>query len=98
MLDITHTDISAGFKTEHSMVTIKLALHSNPWGPGFWKLNRSSLSEIKYVNQMRTEIEGITNENQKEKSVDSSFLWKMIKLKIRDKVRGMRKQKRLRCR
>lgn len=33
---------------------------------------------------MRTEIEGITNENQKEKSVDSSFLWKMIELKIRE--------------
>ena len=39
MCDVMHTDISAGFKIDHSMVTIQVALHANPRGPGFWKLN-----------------------------------------------------------
>ena len=39
--NVTNADILAGFKTDHSLITIKLALHSNPRGPGFWKLNTS---------------------------------------------------------
>ena len=33
--NVTNTDILAGFKTDHSLVIIKLVLHSNPRGPGF---------------------------------------------------------------
>jgi len=31
-----------------------LALHSNPRGPGFWKLNTSLLEEDEYVKQIKT--------------------------------------------
>ena len=48
--NLTHTDISAGFKTDHSMVTNQIGLHKNPGGPGFWKLNISFLSETEYIN------------------------------------------------
>jgi len=86
MCDVTHTDISAGFKTDHSMVTIQIALHTNPRGPGFWKLNTSFLSETEYIHQIRTTIEGVKDEYQNDKSVSASLLWEMIKLKVREQT------------
>ena len=38
----TFADIVPGYKTDHSMITVRLSLHSIPRGPGFWKLNTSS--------------------------------------------------------
>ena len=49
LCNVTHTDISAGFKTDHSIVTIQVALHINPRGPGFWKL-------LKYIVFIRDGI------------------------------------------
>lgn len=43
--NITQADIIPGFKTDHSMITLCLSLHSNPRGKGFWKLNTSFLSD-----------------------------------------------------
>ena len=37
----TYTDITPGFRTDHSLITLRLSLHSNPRGNGFWKLNTS---------------------------------------------------------
>ena len=48
--------ITMGFKTDHSMIVIDVALHSNERGPGYWKLNTSFLSKIDYVNQIRLVI------------------------------------------
>ena len=31
----------AGYKTDHSMITLQISLHSNTRGRGFWKLNTS---------------------------------------------------------
>ena len=45
----TLSDIYPGYKSDHSMITLKLSLHSNPRGPGLWKLNTSFLTEINYV-------------------------------------------------
>ena len=56
MCNITYTDISAGFKTDHSMVTIQVALHTNPRRPG--------LTESEYINQIRTTIQGVKDEHQ----------------------------------
>ena len=86
MCNVTHTDISAGFKTDHSMVTIQLVLHTNSRGPGFWKLNMSFLSETEYINQIRTTIEGVKDEYQNNKLVRASLLWEMIKLKVREQT------------
>ena len=35
MCNITHADIMMGFKTDHSLITIRAALHSNQQGPGY---------------------------------------------------------------
>lgn len=34
-------DLSPGYKTDHSMITLQISLHSNNRGRGFWKLNTS---------------------------------------------------------
>ena len=86
MCNVTHTDISAGFKTDHSMMTIQIAIHSNPRGPGFWKLNTSFLSETDYINQIRATIEDVKDKYQSDKSVNASLLWEMIKLKVREQT------------
>ena len=93
MCNVTHTDILAGFKTDHSMVTIQVALHTNPRGPGFWKLNTSILSETEYINQIKTTIESVKDEYQNDKSVNVSLLWEMIKLKVREQTQRYAKTK-----
>ena len=62
MCNIKSANISTGYKTDHSLIEIKIALHSNMRGPGFWKLNASLLTEIDYVNQIRTVIKDTQEE------------------------------------
>ena len=56
LCDVTHADIVPGFKTDHSMITLNVALHSNPRGKGFWKLNTSLSSEMKYIQEIKTAL------------------------------------------
>ena len=84
MSNITQADILCGYKTDHSMITINTALHSNPRGPGFWKMNTSFLTDVNYVNQIRTTIREVLSEYKNDTSVNPSLLWEMIKLKIRE--------------
>ena len=85
LCDVTHADILPGFKTDHSMVTLNVALHSNPRGKGFWKLNTSLLSEMRYVQEIKTAIESTVNQYEDNTSVNPVLLWEMIKLKVREK-------------
>ena len=85
LCDVTHADILPGFKTDHSMVTLNVALHSNPRGKGFWKLNTSLLSEMRYVQEIKTAIESTVNQYEDDTSVNPVLLWEMIKLKVQEK-------------
>jgi len=85
LCDVTHAAIFPGFKTEHSMITLNLALHSNPSGKGFWKLNTSLLSEMRYVQEIKTIIESTVNQYKDDTSVNPALLREMIKLKVREK-------------
>ena len=67
------------------MTTLCLSLHSNLRGPGFWKLNTSFLTELDYVNQIKTTIQETLDEYKNDESVNPSLLWEMIKLKVREK-------------
>ena len=67
------------------MITLRLSLHSNPRGPGFWKLNTSFLTELEYKNQIETTIQETYDEYKNDESVNPSLLWEMIKLKVRKK-------------
>lgn len=84
MCNVKSANISTGYKTDHSLIEIKIALHSNMRGPGFWKLNTSFLTEIDYVNQIRTVIKDTEEEYKNDRSVNDALMWEMIKLKIRE--------------
>ena len=84
MCNVKSANISTGYKTDHSLIEIKIALHSNMRGPGFWKLNTSLLTEIDYVNQIRTVIKDTQEEYKNDRSVDDALMWEIIKLKIRE--------------
>ncbi|KAL9985252.1 hypothetical protein ACROYT_G007630 [Oculina patagonica] len=53
MCNVKSANIATGYKTDHSLIEIIIATHSNERGPSFWKLNTSLLSEIDYINQIR---------------------------------------------
>ena len=71
-------------KTDHSLITIRAALHSNQRGAGYWKLNTSFLSDVNYVNQIRTTIKKVTDEYVNDDNVNPTLMWEMIKLKFRE--------------
>ena len=81
---VTNSDKLAGFKTDHSLITIKLALHSNSRGPGFWKLNTSLLEDDGYVKQIKTTIKAVQEEYQEDNTINAALTWEMIKLKVRE--------------
>ena len=73
--DITHSDIAPGFKTDHSMITLTISLHSSPKGNGFWKLNTSLLVEISYIEQVKITIQQTADEYKEDDSVNPALLW-----------------------
>ena len=58
----SEADIIPGYKTDHSMITLQISLHSNKRGRGFWKLNTSLLKDIEYVNWIKLIINGTKEE------------------------------------
>ena len=93
MCNVTHADILAGYKTDHSLIVIDTAIHSNQRGPGFWKLNTSFLTDLNYVNQIRTTIKEVKTEYERDDDVNPALLWEMIKLKIREQTLKYAKNK-----
>ena len=81
----THTDITPGFKTDHSLITLSLSLHSNPKGNGFWKLNTSLLADNNFIETIKIATQETANEYKDHKLVNPLLLWDMIKLKVREK-------------
>ena len=79
------TDIVPGYKTDHSMILLKIALHHNPRGRGFWKLNTSLLAEDQYLKQIQTVIQQTKNEYKSDNSVNPALLWDVLKTKVREK-------------
>ena len=50
----TRADIHPSLCSDHSVVTIELALNENTRGPGIWKLNNNLLQNKKYVSEVST--------------------------------------------
>ena len=46
MCNVKSTNIATGYKTDHSLIEVTIATHSNKRGPSLLKLNTSLLSEI----------------------------------------------------
>ena len=96
MSNVKDTGISTGYKTDHSLITIKIAHHPNIRGAGFWKLNINTfyLKETEYINQIRETIEQVKLEYQEDNHVNPALMWEMIKLKSREKSIRYAKSKR----
>ena len=77
-------DTLPGYKTDHSMISIQISLHSNGRGRGFWKLNISFLTDTEYVNQIKSIILQTKEEYSEDETVDPSLLWEMVKMKVRE--------------
>jgi len=90
---VTKADILAGYKTDHSLITLHLANNSNPRGPGFWKLNTSFLSNSEYVNVIKKTIAEVANEYNNNNEVDPMLLWDIIKMRIRSSSLKYAKEK-----
>ena len=79
------TDITPGFKTDHSLITLNLSLHSNPRGKGFWKLNTSLLADNNFIETIKIAIQETANEYKDDNQINPLLLWDMVKLKVREK-------------
>ena len=73
-----------GYKTDHFMITIKVSLHSNNRGHGFWNLNTSPLEDTEYVALIKSVIQQTKDEYTKDEKIDPNLLWEMVKMKIRE--------------
>ena len=93
--NITLVDIVPGYKTDHSMITLNLSLHSNPRGPGFWKLNcnTSFLTGTAYINLVKSTIQETQDEYKEDDSVNPALLWDKMKLKYAAAKKKMVKQR-----
>ena len=83
MCNITSANILTGYKTDHPLIEITIATHSNVRGPGFWKLNTSLLTEMDYINQIRAVMKDTQEEYQNDIFVNDALYWEMIKLNMR---------------
>ena len=77
---IESSDITHGYRTDHSMVSIVLNNNYEKPGKGFWKLNVSLLSDPDYIKMVKKTIENVVNENNE---ANPSLLWETIKCVVR---------------
>ena len=73
-------EILPGFRTDHSMVQLKLNFCPEKRGPGYWKLNCSLLKDSNYVNSINKLIEIELSQNSHMKYKDR---WELLKLAVR---------------
>ena len=73
----------ASFKSDHSVVLLKLELKNEEKGPGYFKLNNSLLLDEEYKVKIRQCIKEITTIN---KDANPNTLWGLIKGNIRNET------------
>ncbi len=77
---VCETDISHGFNSDHSYVSLNLQGSPVSHGKGYWKLNNSHLLNEDFISNVREIIQETTSS-----SYDSyGGLWDVIKMKIKD--------------
>ena len=79
-LPVCKTDISHGYNSDHSYVSLTIQGSSIERGRGYWKFNNSHLQDEEFVEEVKTIINDTHNS-----SFDSyAGLWDVIKFKIKD--------------
>ena len=85
----TKSQISFGYRTDHSIISIDISLAEIQRHKGFWKLNTSLLYDEKYVNLVKNEImlvkqEYMLTDNNGQNYIESyQDLYEVLKLRIR---------------
>ena len=69
-------------KSDHSLVTLNVSTCSEKRGRGFWKLNVSLLSDLDYVNMIKSVI---TSTIADYSHLNPSDLWELLKFYIRQR-------------
>lgn len=77
---IESVNIHASFKSDHSLISLKIKRSVEERGPGLWKFNSSFLSNPQYVDKIKECIDTTVKENQ---NLNPSLLWEMIKFNVR---------------
>ena len=78
---IKNVDIIAAIKTDHSDIVLHLqGVEETKKGPGFWKMNTSVLSDEKFIQLMKMNLE-VWKEEGKELS-DIRVAWDWIKYNV----------------
>ena len=79
---ISDTNIKPAFKSDHSIIELKLQLNTpTTKGPGLWKFNNCLLRDTEYVEKIKT-----TLQEQKQINLnleDKSLKWEVVKCEIR---------------
>ena len=79
----SNAEILPGYRTDHSMITVRINTATTPRGPGFWKLNTHLLTECEYINLINKTIADVSKEYEGPNEVDEILLWDVIKMQIR---------------
>ena len=85
------SEISHGFRSDHSYVSLTLQGNTLLRGKGYWKLNNSHLADDTFCDAIKTIIDDTQNQDY-----DSyGGLWDVIKFKVKDYCirHGIRKKK-----
>ncbi len=77
---VNKASILPGYLTDHSMITLNLSIVSMPRGPGFWKLNKSLLSDPEYVSMVKDTVKTTC---ELDSEANAQLLWDVIKTQIR---------------
>ena len=95
MTRVLQTRISPGYRTDHSLITLKLNIGNMSRGRGFWKFNSSLLQDKDYVDIVKNVIKETvekysinvnSSNNNCNFDVDDQTFFEMLKLEIRGKT------------
>ena len=78
--NIETSNISPGYKSDHSLISINFFPIMCERGKGFWKLNCSHLKDLDYVKLMKETITDTINMN---KNANPTLLWDVVKMTVR---------------
>ena len=56
---VTDANITSGYRTDHSAITLKLKFQESARGKGYWKFNNSLLKDKLYVDEVKKVIEEV---------------------------------------
>ena len=80
---VCHTDISHGYNSDHSYVSLNIQSSSIEKGRWYWKLNNSHLRDDEFVNEVNKEIiDGTLNSSFDSYSTRGCRMLLSLRLKI----------------